>query len=97
MNHEIHIFLGSACITKESIQNYPVGERHAFLFFMRVDADSEYNVAKAKKIVRDLGLNKIEFTKVGRLDPDRVTDRNQELYSSAMDSGSAIVLYSDPI
>ena len=35
MDNEIHLFLGSACITKKSKSNYPVGERHPILFYLR--------------------------------------------------------------
>ncbi|MVN22665.1 hypothetical protein [Mucilaginibacter arboris] len=97
MDNEIHLFLGSACITKKSKSNYPIGERHAILFYLRQPKDSDYNTIEAKKIIRESGLNKIEFTKAGKLDFTKVNIKNKEHYDNAIRHGSTIILYTDPI
>jgi hypothetical protein len=98
MDYEIHIYLGTACIAERSTYNYPVGEKHPILFYLREDKDSEYNDLKAKQIVTNLAFDKVEFTKVGKLSLYKLkTDEQKRNYESAIKSGSALVLYSEPV
>ncbi len=98
MDYEIHIYLGTACIAEESAHKYPVGEKHAILFYLKEAKDSEYNHSKAKEIVTNLGFDKVEFTKAGKLHPDKmVTDEQKRNYENAMESGSTLILYTEPI
>jgi len=98
MDYEMHIYLGTACIAKGSPHNYPVGEKHPILFYLREYKDSEYNESKAKQIVTNLALDKVEFTRVGKLSLDRLkTDEQKRNYESAMELGSALVLYTEAV
>jgi hypothetical protein len=98
MTFEIHIYLGTACITEKSSYKYPVGEKHAFLFYLKEDENSEYNQFKAEEIITNLGFNEIEFSKVGRLSPDKVgVGDKKKHFNNAVKSGSTLVLYRDPI
>jgi len=98
MNFEIHIYLGSACIAEESNHNYPTGEKHAFLFYLKEDENSEYKPSKAEDIIVDLGFNKIEFSRIGKLSPDKIGNGDKkEYYDNAIESGSTFILYKDPM
>jgi hypothetical protein len=98
MLYEIHIYLGAGCITEKYSHKYPVGERHAFLLYLKADSNSEYNLIAAEDIVISLGLNEIEFSKVGKLSPEKVNDdEKREYYHNAMKTGSTLIVYSDPI
>lgn len=98
MESEIHLYLGSGCIEKVSNYKYPLGERHAFLLYLKADVGSEYDQANAEKAVFDLGINEIEFTKVGKLSLEKLGDSEKtEYYNNALETGSTLVLYSDPI
>lgn len=97
MQNEVHIFLGTAIIAEDHTSNYPIGEKHAILLFLREDIGSEYNLTRAKEIIRSCKLKMPEFTKIGRLDPNRISDKHRDCYKEALESGSALVLYADPI
>ncbi len=98
MIYEVHIYMGTACITKRSQYKYPVGERHAFLFYLKEGENSEFNQIKAEKIIANLGLDEIEFSKAGKVSSDKIkTSQNKEYYDQAIESGSTLVLYTDPI
>jgi len=98
MSHEIHIFLGTVCIAEESTQKYPAGEKHAILFYLKEAKDSEYNHYKAKEIITKQGFDNVEFTKAGKLHPDKMaTDEQKRNYENAIESGSTLILYTEPI
>ncbi|WP_316743849.1 hypothetical protein [Pedobacter antarcticus] len=98
MNFEIHIYLGSACISENSTRKYPLGERHAFLFYLREEEYSEYNVDKAEDRVAELGFDQIEFSRVGKLDSNRIyTEEKKEYYDNAIESGSTFIFYTDAV
>ena len=97
MDNEIHLFLGSGCITTESKTTYQVGDRHPILLYLKQPKNSEFDETKANKLVNESGLNQIEFSKAGVLDISKVTDKNKEYYDSAMRVGSTLIIYSDPI
>jgi hypothetical protein len=98
MDYEIHLFSGTACITEAANYKYPVGEKHAFLLFLRQFKNTEYNQFEAEQVVTSCGLNKIEFSRAGKVSQERVENSDKkEYYDSAIESGSALVLYSDPI
>lgn len=98
MLFEIHQYVGSACIAEESDSEYPVGEKHAFLFYLKESKDSEYNLVKAEEIIADFGFDQIEFSRMGKLNPARaVVGEMKEYYDNAIESGSTFILYEDPI
>ncbi|SDF50353.1 hypothetical protein SAMN05216464_11931 [Mucilaginibacter pineti] len=98
MPYEIHIYVGAADITEKYGPKYPMGERHAFLLYLRADNNSEYNLTEAEEMIIGLGLGKIEFSKVGKLSLEKVNnDEKREYYNNAMKNGSTLIVYSDPI
>jgi hypothetical protein len=98
MNNEIHIYIGSGCIEEKSNYNYPAGERHPFLLYLKADNDSEYNPMEAESTISKLGLNEIEFTKVGKLSTEKINDdEKREHYNNTMKTGSTLIVYSDPV
>lgn len=98
MPYEIHLYLGSACITEKSYHKYPVGEKHAFLLYFRAKRDSEYNLTEAEENIINHGLSEIEFSKVGKLSPEKVNnDEKREYYNNAMKTGSTLIVYADPV
>ena len=97
-NNEVHIYLGSGCVWEKASLQYPIGERHPFLFYLKADKNSEYSLTDAEDVITSLGLNEIEFTKVGKLSPEKVNnDEKKEYYKNAMETGSTLIVYSDPI
>lgn len=98
MIFEVHMYLGVACVTDKASYDYPIGEKHAFLFYLKEDKNAEYNPDRAEELISKLGFDKIEFSKAGKLDPDRVVGSDkEEYYDHAMKSGSSFVLYEDPM
>ncbi|WP_316838326.1 hypothetical protein [Pedobacter nutrimenti] len=98
MSFEIHIYLGSACITEKSKHKYPVGEKHAFLFYLKQDKNSEYAPLQAEDIIAELGFSNIEFSRVGKVSPDRIEHGDKkDYYDNAIEQGSTFVLYEDPM
>jgi len=74
MNNEIHIYIGSGRIEEKSNYNYPAGERHPFLLYLKSHNDLEYNPLEAENTIVKLGLTEIEFTKVGKLSTEKIND-----------------------
>lgn len=98
MNFEIHLYLGSAIITEKSKHSYPIGEKHAFLFYLKQKEKSEYNPLEAEDIITKLGFSNIEFSKVGKVNSDKIGNGDKkEYYDNAVASGSTFILYEDPI
>lgn len=98
MNFEVHLYLGSAIITEKSKHTYPIGEKHAFLFYLKQEEKSEYNPLEAEDIITELGFSNIEFSKVGKVSPDKIGDGDKnEYYDNAVESGSTFILYEDPM
>jgi len=95
---EIHIYLGTAAITEKSNYNYPIGERHPFLLYLKANRESEYNHVDAEQVVSRSGLDGIQFSKVGKLDPAMVNnEEKREYYDNAMKNGSTLILYTKPV
>jgi hypothetical protein len=98
MEYEVHAYLGTVYIGEGLSEKYTTGEKRAILFYLRADKDSEYDESKAENMIIDLGFVNIEFSKVGKVSPEKVAlGSNKEYYYRAIESGSALVLYSDPI
>ena len=98
MVYEVHIYLGAGCITEKSSYKYPIGEKHAILFYLREGKDSEYNPINAEEIISNHGLDNIEFSKMGKATHDKaINGNNREYYLNALENGSSLVLYRDPI
>lgn len=98
MAYEVHIYSGTACITEKSSYKYPVGEKHPILLYLREEENSEYDPIEAEQIVSNLGLDNVEFSRMGKVSHDKATiSNNKEYYHNALKSGSSLVLYTDPI
>jgi hypothetical protein len=98
MEHVIHIYLGTAVTTETCNSNYPIGEKHAFLLYLKATESSDYNVDEAELTVSDLGFTEIVFDKVGLLSPEKInTDEKKEYFDNAMNYGFTFVLYKHPI
>jgi hypothetical protein len=98
MEYEVHAYLGTVYIGEELSEKYPVGEKRAIMFYLRSDKNSEYDENKAENMVFDLGFVNIEFSKVAKISPEKVIlGSNKEYYYKALESGAALVLYSDPL
>jgi hypothetical protein len=98
MEQEVHIYSGSGCITEKSISSYPVGQRHAFLFYLKENKNSELNWEKAEDKIMDAGINDIEFSRAGKVAPEKITtDEKREIYNNTLKSGSSLILYCDPV
>lgn len=98
MPHEIHIYLGAASITSKSNYEYPEGEKHAFLLYLKARKDSEFDYNLAEDVVINEGLTDIEFSKAGKLDKNKVNNQEKlEYYNNAIKTGSTLILYSEPI
>jgi hypothetical protein len=98
MEYEVHAFLGTVYIGERLSENYPMGEKRGILFYLRADKDSEYDENKAENKIIDLGFVNIQFSKVAKVSPEKVAlSSNKEYYYEALESGAALVLYSDPL
>ncbi|MBE9584666.1 hypothetical protein IM792_09435 [Mucilaginibacter sp. JRF] len=98
MHHEIHIYLGSGRIGKLSRYKFPVGEKHSFLLYLKAAINTDLDLTDAEKAVANYGLYEIEFSKFGKISPDRVNDdETRDNYNNAMATGSTLIVYSDPI
>jgi len=98
MSYEIHIYLGTACTTSKSNYNYPEGERHAFLLYLKAEESSEIDYNAAEDTAIDNGLINIEFSKAGKLDKNKLNNQEKlEYYNDAMEVGSTLIVYSEPI
>lgn len=98
MAFEMHIYKGTGCITEKSKSGYPIGEKHAILLFLKEDENSDYNLIKAEETAFKTGLDQVEFSKSGKVSPDKIAgNTNEDAYNSAVELGSALILYSDPI
>lgn len=93
--YEIHIFLGKGRVDEN--WHYPVGEMHAFIFYLRQTKGSELDWFTAEQKIAESGIHQVEFSKAGKLDPTRITEKNVDPYKSALSKGSSLVIYKDPI
>jgi hypothetical protein len=93
--YEVHMFLGKGRISGNL--NYPVGEVHAFIFYLLQYKDTDYDLDNAEETINEIGMDQIEFSKMGKLDASRVNDNNRVPYEKALEKGSSIVVYTDPI
>jgi len=98
MTYEIHLYVGSVHITEKLIHRYPVGEKHAFLFYLKELENSEYEPDKAADMIAKFGYDNIEFSRAGKLDPEKLrSEEKEEYYQNALKTGSTFILYKDPI
>lgn len=98
MEYEVHAFLGTVCIGDALSHKYNVGEKRAILFYLKTDEGSDYNEVKATAMITELGFDNVEFSKIGKINHEIAsTGSNKECYYDALNSGSALVLYSDPL
>jgi hypothetical protein len=70
---------------------------HAFIFYFRQIKGSELNWITAEQEIAESGIHQVEFSKAGKLDPARITEKNIDLYESALSKGSSLAVYKDPI
>lgn len=93
--YEVHIFLGKGRIIGDL--NYPIGEVHAFIFYLRQIKDNDYDLDNAEEIINEIGIDQIEFSKMGKLDKSKINDNNRIPYENTLKKGSSIIIYTDPI
>ena len=60
---EIALFLGQAEANEKNGFGYSVGERHAFVVFLRQEKGAAPNFGEAKKELESRGWQKVEFSK----------------------------------
>jgi|GEM_PF-3390004 len=98
MDFEAHVFVGSARITEEAGSEYSIGNRHAFLLYMKAAKNDEYDLAKADQFIGEAGLDEIEISRSGKVDPLKINNlEKQENFDNAMEAGYTLIVYSDPI
>nr|WP_294945646.1 hypothetical protein [uncultured Mucilaginibacter sp.] len=98
MAYEVHLYLGTALIGEKSNYDYAVGEKHAFLFYLRADVDADYDELEAESIIENAGLDNVEFSRVGKVSPEKAaSSEKKQFIDSAIKTGSCIVLYGEPI
>lgn len=98
MAFEMHLYIGTARATDKSNSVYPIGEKHAILLFIKEDVNSEYDSIKAEEIVVSTGWDNIEFTRCGKVSEDKIAgNSNEDSYYDAVESGSSLIIYGDPI
>ncbi|NHA07180.1 hypothetical protein G7092_25505 [Mucilaginibacter sp. HC2] len=98
MFFEVHLYSGTVLITEKSKTKYLIGDKHAFLLYLRADPNAEYNQGDAEKIIFELGYDKIEFSRVGKVSPEKAAVSNNKIYyDNAIEAGASFVLYSAPI
>lgn len=92
------MFTGQACITEVYTGNYPIGEKHAFILYLKTIQQSKYDWEKAIQTVENLGFDNVDITRAGMADSDKIRgSSNEEYYTDALSKGSAFVLYTDPV
>jgi NADH dehydrogenase FAD-containing subunit len=98
VEYEVHLYSGTACITQKSTHNYPVGEKHAILLYLRAERGSEYDERKAEKLVTGAGLTGVEFSRVGKISLERVAlSENKKYFDTALKNEFSLIVYSEPI
>jgi hypothetical protein len=95
IKYEIHLFLGKGRVNENS--HFPAGEMHAFIFYLRQEKNSELDWITAEELITEAGIYEVEFSKAGKLDPSRVSEKNMDPYESALNTGSSLNVYSDPL
>ncbi|SDP29986.1 hypothetical protein SAMN05428975_1054 [Mucilaginibacter sp. OK268] len=98
MLFDVHLYSGTVLISEKSNTKYQIGDKHAFLLYVRADLNAEYNQGNAEEIIFDLGFEEIEFSRAGKVSPEKAAvSHNKIYYDNAVKSGASFVLYSDPI
>ncbi|GAA3974497.1 hypothetical protein [Mucilaginibacter dorajii] len=98
MEYEVHAYLGTVCIGNDLSDKYTVGEKRAILFYLKADEGSSYDEIKAEDMIINLGFVNVEFSKIGKISHEKASvGSNKEYYYDAIEFGSALVLYTDPI
>jgi hypothetical protein len=95
LKYEIHMFLGKGRVNEKS--HYPIGEIHAFILYLRQPKNSELDWITAEDLITDSGIDEVEFSKAGKLDSSRVGEDNMDPYENALEKGSSLIVYSDPL
>ena len=99
MEYEIRTFIGIACANEGNVQNYPIGEKHAFNLFLRQARNSEPDFNCAEEIISESNWSEIELRKTGVISKE-ITEKSEEpfpaMYQSALKNGSALLIYSTP-
>ena len=99
-NMRVRIFLGLANADKGNIQNYPVGERHAFILYMLQEVDEEPNWQAAEDFLAKSHWSNIELTKTGLIPDGGPKNKSKpfpEMYENAINKGQSLLIYSDPV
>ncbi len=94
----VHLFLGTVTAGPKKADKFTLGNRHAFLLYLRADKNSDYDEGKAKEIIEDHGWLNVTFSKAGTADPNSVKKPDQKFYcADALEKGSALVIYDEPV
>ena len=91
------MFQGDATSRSQDVTGYPVGEKHALIVFLKQPEGSDHDWAAAEAIVAAAYWSNITLRRAGTLNGDSPRGDLTESYQAALSSGSAIVIYTDPL
>ena len=98
---EIMIFLGDGCAGENNKFRYPVGEKHPLLGFLRQHKGSAPDFETVTNEVEKLGWKNVNFNRASTLTNVEVLNSMHpsasSSYEEAVNSGFAVIVYSDPI
>lgn len=78
------------------VTGYPVGEKHAFLAFLRQPAGSDHNWDEAQALLVAESWGSISFGRAGTLGPEStVSAEMDEMRKAALANGGSVIIYSD--
>lgn len=93
---EVHIFTGIATSLDQQVTNYPVGERHSLMIFLRQSIGSDHDWDAAEALVVAASWGEVDLKRGGTLTTEDTLGDFQEMYDTALSNGGAIVVYSEP-
>ena len=65
---------------------------------MKAAKDDEYDLAMADQFIGGAGLDEIEISRSGKVDPLKINNlEKQENFDNAVEAGYTLIVYSNPI
>jgi hypothetical protein len=98
--HEAYVFSANGRAAASNEFGYPSGEKHALLILLRQRPGSEADWIAAEITATVRGWYELVFSETSTVPPENLTglrERALEAYRRAMENGSALVAFADPI
>lgn len=97
---EVHIFMAVAKASAGNELGYASGQKHALLIFVRQPYGSDHDWTRAEEIATNSGWSDVDISKAGSIESENVNGKDEIIsasYEEALEAGSSIIAYSDPV